>query len=188
MFNDRVTRHMFRQYSGLIGLALATLLAGCAGLPGSVAELSGSVKYRPVVTEQKSIPQVAVTVIHRADGVYQVQVENDLPDAVSLQWSNSAYVNTSGDTVRLIQMKNVDAFPDDPTREQLASPIARGARLKTYFVGESWIDYARRGVMPRPRDVESKAKIYLAFNIKDKRVYWTGDVTFIPDKEGVPVK
>ena len=179
---------MFRRYSGLMGLVLATLLAGCAGLPGSVAELSGSVKYRPVVTEQKSIPQLAVTVIHRAGGVYQVQVDNALPDAISLQWSNSVYVNTSGGAVRLIQMKNVDAFPDDPTLEQLASPIARGARLKTYFVGESWIDYARRGVMPRPRDVESKAKIYLAFNIKDKRVYWTGDVTFIPDKEGVPVK
>ena len=166
---------MFRRYSGLTGLIFAALLAGCAGLLGST-------HYRPVVTEQKSIPHVAVTVIHKADGVYQVQVDNGLPDAISLQWSNSAYVNTGGDAVRLIQMKNMDTFPDDPTMEQIPSPIARGARLKTYFVGESWIDYARRGVMPRPKDIESKAKIYLSFNIKDKRVYWTGDVTFVPVK------
>jgi len=166
---------MLSRYAGLTALLFATLLAGCTGLPGST-------HYRPVVTEQKSILHVAVTVIHKADGVYQVQVVNSLPDTVSLQWNSSAYVNTGGDTTRLIHIPNLDRFPDDTPEEQLPSPIARGARLKTYFVGESWIDYARRGVMPRPRDAENKAKIYLSFNINDKRVYWTGDVTFVPVK------
>lgn len=165
---------MFMRYSGITGLCIASLLAGCAGLPDSV-------HYRPVVTEQKSIPLVAVTVSHRADGIYQVQVHNSLPGTVSLQWNNSAYLNTGGDTTRLIHIPDLDRIPDDTPAEQLPSRIARGARLKTYFVGESWIDYARRGVMPRPRDVESKAKIYLSFNINGKRVYWTGDVTFVPD-------
>jgi len=166
---------MLMRNSGITGLFIVGLLAGCAGL-------SDSTHYRPVVTEQKSIPHVAVTVSHKADGIYQVQVNNSLPETVSLQWNNSAYVNTGGDTTRLIHIQNLDRFPDDAPAEQLPSRIARGARLKTYFVGESWIDYARRGVMPRPRDVENKARIYLSFNINDKRIYWTGDVTFVPDK------
>jgi hypothetical protein len=168
--------HMFMRYSGITGLFIASLLAGCAGLPGSV-------HYRPVVTEQKSIPHVVVTVSHQADGIYQVRVDNGLSQTISLQWNNSAYLNTGGDTTRLIHIPDLDRFPDDTPAEQLPSRIARGARLKTYFVGESWIDYARRGVMPRPKDAENKAKIYLSFNINDKRVYWTGDVTFVPDKQ-----
>lgn len=166
---------MFRRYPGLAGLLLATLLAGCTGL-------FGSVKYHPVVTEQKSIPNVSVVVSYRADGIYQVQVRNHLSASISLLWSSSAYVNTGGDTTRLIHIPNLDRFPDETPAEQLPSPIARGARLETYFVGESWIDFSRRGVTPRPKDIENKAKIYLSFNIRGKRVYWTGDVTFVPDK------
>ena len=151
------------------------LLAGCAGVPGSV-------QYQPLVTEQKSIPQVSVTVSYKEDGIYQVEVDNGLRETISLQWNNSAYLNTGGDTTRLIHIPNLDRFPDETPAEQLPSPIARGARLETYFVGESWIDFSRRGVTPRPKDIENKAKIYLSFNIRGKRVYWTGDVTFVPDK------
>jgi hypothetical protein len=175
MINLTGKGHMLRRYAALTALLFVTLLTGCAGLPDSV-------KYQPHVTAQKTIPELTVTVTYKADGIYLVQVVNSLPDAVSLQWSNSAYVNTGGDTTRLIHIPNLDRFPDETPAEQLPSPIARGARLKTYFVGESWIDYSRRGVSPRPKDSESKAKIYLLFNIRDKRVYWTGEVTFVPEK------
>ena len=92
---------MFRRYRGLAGLFLVTLLAGCAG-----------VKYSPVVTEQKSIPDVSVIVSYQADGIYQVQVVSDLPGMISLLWNSSAYVNTGGDAVRLIHIPDVDNFPD----------------------------------------------------------------------------
>ena len=163
---------MFRRYRGLAGLFLVALLASCAG-----------VKYSPVVTEQKSIPDVSVIVSYQADGIYQVQVVSDLPGMISLLWNSSAYVNTGGDAVRLIHIPDVDNFPDLAPVTQASSTIARGAKFKTYFVGESWIDYARRGVTPRPKDSESKASIYLAFNIKDKKVYWKGEVSFVPVKQ-----
>ena len=166
---------MFRRSPGLAGLLLATLLAGCTGL-------FGSVKYNPVIAEQKSIPHVPVVVSYRADGVYQVQVRNNLPVNIRLLWSSSAYVNTGSDTTRLVHIPNLDNFPADTSAVQIPSLVRRGEIFKTYFVGESWIDYSRRGVSPRPKDSGSKAKIYLLFNIRDKHVYWTGDVTFVPDK------
>lgn len=151
------------------------LLAGCAELPGSV-------QYQPLVTEQKSIPQVSVTVSYKEDGIYQVEVDNDLPGTISLQWNSSTYVNTGGDATQLIHIQNLDNFPANVPKKQIPSPIASGARLNTHFVGESWIDFARRVVSPRPRDAENKARIYLSFNIKGKLVYWTGDVAFVADK------
>jgi hypothetical protein len=166
---------MHRRYPGLAGLILATLLAGCTGL-------FGSGKYHPVVTAQKSIPRVSVIVSYKADGIYQVEVRNNLSASIRLQWSSSAYVNTGGDTVRLIHIANLNSIPADTSVVQTPSVIKRGEKFKTYFAGESWIDYSRRGVSPRPRDSGSKAKIYLSFNIRDKRVYWTGEVTFVPEK------
>lgn len=160
---------MFRRYGGLAGLFFIALLASCA-----------SVKYSPVVTEQKSIPDVSVKVSYQDEGIYQVLVFNDTTDSIFLQWNSSAYVNTGGDAVRLIHIQDVDNFPESTPAEQMPSPLARGTRLKTWFVGESWIDYARRGATPRPKDSESKAGIYLAFNIKGKKVYWKGEVSFVP--------
>lgn len=162
---------MFRSYRGLAGLLVAVLLAGCA-----------SVKYSPVVTEQKSIPDVSVSVSYKADGIYQVQVVSDLPGRINLLWNSSVYVNTGGDAVRLIHIPDVDNFPDVAPVEQTSSNITRGVKLKTFFVGESWIDYSRRGVTPRPRDSENKAGIYLAFDIKGKKIYWKGEVSFVPAK------
>jgi hypothetical protein len=163
---------MFRRYSGLACAILATLLAGCV-----------SVKYSPVVTAQKTIPGVAVKVSYKADGIYQVQVVSNLRGKISLLWNNSAYRNTAGDAVRLIQITDPEHFPDAIPKQQAPSLIARGVNFKTYFVGETWLDFARRGVSPRPKDSEGKAGIYLAFSIKGKKVYWKGEVNFVPVKQ-----
>ncbi|MDH4284973.1 MAG: hypothetical protein OEV35_06605 [Gallionellaceae bacterium] len=160
---------MFRFSAGLSSIVFAALLAGCAG-----------VKYSPMVTEQKSLPDVSVRVSHQADGIYRVQVRNNTSDNITLQWSYSAYVTTGGETIRLINIPDPDHFPEGVPTEQVPSMVVRGGRLTTWFVGESWIDYARRGVMPRPRDSESKAGIYLGFIIKGKKVYWKGEVSFVP--------
>lgn len=149
-------------------LLLVCLLVACAK-PG----------FSPLVTEQKTITDVSVIVTYQDDGIYQVQVDNYLPDTISLQWSHSAYVNTAGDTVRLIHIPDTTHFPDETPGTQAASTIGRGVKFKTNFVGESWIDFSRRGVTPRPKLNENTARLYLAFDINGKRTYWTGEVAFV---------
>lgn len=163
---------MLKRYLSLISLLLFMLLASCA-----------SVQYSQQITEQKTIPQVAVNVSYKEEGIYQVEVANNLPDAIALQWKSSAYVNTNGKTIRLIHIENLDAFPETTPVEQKSVLIAPGVKLKLYFVGESWIDFARRGVTPRPKDTTSTAKIYLAFEIQGKKIYWKGEVNFLPEND-----
>ena len=162
---------LFRRYGYLKWLFIVLLVSGCT-----------SVKYIPRITTQKSIPDVSVIVSYKADGIYQVNVNSKLSGTISLLWNSSAYVNTGGVAVRLIHIPDLDNFPDHAPTEQTPSSIARGVGFISYFVGESWIDYARRGVTPRPKDSENKARIYLAFNIKGKKVYWKGEVIFVPVK------
>lgn len=164
---------IFRRCRSLTGLLSASLLAGCAGI-------FSSEHFLPLVTEQKHIPDVSVIVSHKADGIYQVQVLSKLPGTISLQWNGSVYVNTAGEAVRLIHIPNLDNFPDRAPTAQTPSAISRRVRFNTHFAGESWLDFARRGVTPRPKDKENKARIYLAFEIKGKRVYWKGEVAFLP--------
>jgi hypothetical protein len=137
-----------------------------------------STKFNHVVAEQKAINDVSVKVAYKDDGVYQVEVLSNLPDTINLLWNISAYVNTMGDTTKLIHIPEIEHFPETTPSNQVPSSVERGVMLKTYFVGESWIDFARRGVTPRPKSSEAVAKIYLAFEIKGKRTYWTGDVAF----------
>jgi len=162
---------MLKRYLSLISLLAFILLASCT-----------SVQYSQQIAEQKSIPQVAVKVSYKDDGIYQVEVANNFPHTIALQWNSSAYVNTNGKTIRLIHIESLDAFPETTPVEQKPVLIAPSVRLKMYFVGESWIDFARRGVTPRPKDTTSTAKIYLAFEIQGKKVYWKGEVNFLPEK------
>lgn len=166
---------MFKHKQLLAGLFIASFLAGCAGMMGGE-------KYQPLVVEQKSIPQVSVKVSYKEVGIYQVQVESDVPETISLLWDSSAYLNTSGDTIRLLHMESMDDFPQDTTQLQIPSVIRRGERFRTFFVGESWIDFSRRGVTPRPKDTASTAKIYLAFEMQGKKIYWKGEVSFAPQQ------
>jgi len=138
-----------------------------------------STKFNHVVAEQKTINDVMVKVAYKDDGIYQVEVLSNLPDTINLLWNISAYVNTMGDTTKLIHIPDIDHFPEAAHSNQNPSPVARGVMFKTYFVGESWFDFARRGVTPRPKSSEGVAKLYLAFEIKGKRTYWTGDVAFV---------
>ncbi len=152
-------------------ILLAILLAACAG-PG----------FEPVVTLLKPIDQVQVSVGYQAGAIYQVQIANELPDEISLVWNESVYVNTGGDATRLIHIASPQDLDQAPTPEQKHSAVAAHGRLRTEFVGESWIDYARRGVTPRPLYSDKKAKIYLSFHIHGKQVYWRAEVSFVPRK------
>lgn len=159
---------------------VVALLAGCAELGFNK---KNEVEYEQVVTVLKPIDRVSVVVRYQGGVFYRVQVNNGLPNAISLLWDESAYVNTGGESVRLIRVPDRSNLPDDVHLPQADSPIASGSRLLADFVGESWMTLARRGITPKPKDGFRKARIYLVFNIKGKRVDWQGEIAFVRKKQ-----
>lgn len=155
----------------LAGLLLLSLLAACA-----------APKYEPQVTVRKPVDRLHVYLRLQDNATYQVQVVNESRHVVSLVWNESVYVNTAGDATRLIHVERTADLDHAPTPQQAPSVIGPHGRLQTEFVGESWIDYARRGVMPRPRESDRKAKIYLSFRMKHKQMYWRAEVRFVLKK------
>lgn len=162
----------------VVALGIA-LLAGCAGFPGK----KKTVEYEQVITVLKPIEQVSVTVSYQGGVFYRVQVNNGLPNAISLVWDQSTYVNTGGESVRLIRVPDRDNLPDQPGLPQADSPIAPASQLVADFTGESWMKLARSGTTPKPREGFKKGRIYLVFNIKGKTVDWQGEVAFVPKKK-----
>jgi hypothetical protein len=163
--------------TGVAAVLGVALLAGCAGFPGKK-----TVEYEQVITVLKPIERVSVIVSYQGGVFYRVQVNNGLPYAISLQWDESSYVNTGGESVRLIRIPDRNDLPEQPHLPQADSPIAPGSRLLADFAGESWLKLARRGVTPKPKEGFRKARIYLVFNIKGKTVDWQGEVVFVPKR------
>lgn len=159
-------------------LAVTVMLAGCSGLPKT--------EYEQVVTVLKPIEKVPVTVTFQGGVFYRVKVTNTLPTSISLVWDESVYVNTSGESVRLIRILDRQNLPSNLEARQADSPIAPGSQLQADFAGESWIEFARRGGMPKPKDNFRKARIHLIFNINGRRVDWRGEVAFVPKKQPSP--
>ena len=166
-------------------MCAALLLTACAGLfdlAGKQASLRKE-EYKQQVTVLKPIEGVSVLVSYQGGAIYRVQVNNTLSRVINLVWDESAYVNTHGESIRLIHLPRRGDLARDPPAQQAALPIAPGTQLQTEFIGESWLDSARRGAMPTPKDGLKKARLYLTFNIKGKHVLWRGEVTFsAPDK------
>lgn len=160
-------------------LVVAVMLGGCSGLLNNRKE----VEYEQVVTVLKPIERVPVTVSYQGGVFYRVKVANNLPTSIKLLWDESDYVNTSGESVRLIHIVDRQKLPGNLQSQQADSPIAPGSQLQVDFAGESWIELARRGGTPRPRYSSRKARIYLFFDINGKRVDWRGEVVFVPKKQ-----
>lgn len=157
------------------GLLVATLLCGCAWL----TPLKKEPQYEQIVTVLKPVEKVPITISFEDGKFYRVQVQNTLPTTISLMWDESTYVNTRRESIRVIRIPNRKNLPLHPHRQQADSPIAPGSQLQADFMGESWIDLARSGSVPKPKDNFKKARIYLVFNIKGKRVEWQGEVAFV---------
>lgn len=169
----------FKFYVAVATLAVAVMLAGCSGLPIDRKK----VEYEQVVTVLKPIEKVPITVSFQDGVFYRVKVNNNLPTSINLVWDESVYVNTSGESVRLIRILDRQNLPSKLYLQQADSPIAPGSQLQADFAGESWIEFARRGGIPKPRDSFRKARIHLLFNINGKRVDWRGEVVFMPKKQ-----
>lgn len=168
----------FKSFIVVAMLAVTVMLTGCAGFSNRK-----KVEYEQVVTVLKPIEKVPITVSFEGDMFYRVKVNNTLPVSINLLWDESSYVNTSGESVRLIRILDKQNLPNNLNLQQADSPIAPVSELQADFAGESWIEFARRGGIPKPRDTFRKARIHLLFNINGKRVDWRGEIAFVPKKQ-----
>lgn len=159
-------------------LLVAALLSGCAWFP----QLKKEPEHEHIVAVLKPIEKVPVTVSFEGGMFYHVQVQNTLPTTISLVWDESSYINTRKESVRVVRIPDRKNLPPHPRQKQADSPIAPDSQLQADFMGESWIELARSGGLPKPKDNFKKARIYLVFNIKGKRVDWQGEVTFVAKK------
>lgn len=168
-----------KSYIVMATLAVVVMLAGCSMLSSSRKK----VEYEQIVTVLKPIEKVPITVSFQDGVFYRVKVNNNLPTSIKLMWDESAYVNTSGESVRIIRVLDRKNLPSNLQLRQADSPIAPGSQLQADFAGESWIEFARQGGIPKPKDSFRKARIHLLFNISGKRVDWRGEVAFVPKKQ-----
>lgn len=157
-------------------ICLLALLPACTALAPPPKK---TLEFEHLVTVLKPIEKVPVTISFEDGMFYHVQVQNTLSSAITLVWNESSYVNTRRESVRLIRITDRKNLPSAPYPQQADSPIAPGSQLQADVIGESWIDLARNGGLPKPKDVFRKARIYLQFNIKGKRVDWQGEVSFV---------
>ena len=179
-------------YFAAMSMLAAALLTGCAGLKNIKQQ---NIKNEPVsrqdkkeqefeqvVTVSRPIAGVPILVSYQGGAFYHVEVANTLPTVINLLWDESAYVNTRGESVRILHIAKKTDLPRDPPAQQASPPIAPNSRFQADFIGDIWLDAARSGATPQPNNSLRKARIYLSFNIKGKRVEWQGEIAFIPVK------
>lgn len=167
-------------FRNVISGLFAVLLAGCAAIPAAGEK---EPEYRQVITVLEPVDRVPVIVSYQGGGFYRVQVRNNRPDTIRLVWDESAYVNTGGESIRLIRVPDRNKLPSQPGLPQADSPIAPGSQLLADFVGESWLKLVQGGATPKPKAGFRKARIYLQFDLKGKWSAWRGEVAFVPRKQ-----
>lgn len=176
---------MFKPHLAITAVLVAMLLAGCGMLYQSKESASKKIagEYEQLVTVLKPIEGVPISVSYQGGAIYRVQVNNMLPSVINLMWDESAYVNTKGESIRILHLQNRNDLARNPPAQQTAPPIAPDTQFQAEFIGENWLDLARRGATPQPKDGLRKAKLYLTFNITGKRVEWRGEITFFPPRK-----
>lgn len=170
---------MLKPYLAITGVLAAMLLVGCATFHKKDKEA----EYEQVITVFRPVKSVPIIVSYQGGAFYRVQVNNTLPTAINLVWDESAYVTTTGGAVRILHIQNKNDLPRYPPAQQASSSIPPKSQLQADFTGEDWLDCARRGCTPQPKEGLKNARIYLAFNIKGKRVRWQGEIAFVPPKQ-----
>lgn len=166
---------MLKLYLAISCVLSVALLTGCATLHKAEQE--------QIVTVSKPVKSVPITVSYQGGAFYRVQVKNTLPTAITLVWDESTYVTTTGESVRLLHLHGKDNLPQHAPPLQAPSPIAPHSQFQADFIGDDWLDCAKRDCTPQPKVGLKNARIYLAFNIKGKRVIWQGEVAFVPPKQ-----
>lgn len=159
------------------------LLAGCVWFDKATrGQQPAAGEYAQTITVLKPIGGVPITVTYQGNAVYRVVVRNALPSVITLMWDKSAYVTTQGESIRLLHLPMGRSLREAPA-QQAESPIVPGSQLAADFTGETWLEFSRSGAAPQPKDGTRKARLFLSFSIKGKRVAWHGEIAFMrPDK------
>lgn len=154
-------------------------LAGCAWFDKATRgqQPAAATEYTQTITVLKPIEGVPITVTYQGNAVYRVLVRNALPGGITLMWDKSAYVTTQGETIRLLHLPLGKSLREAPA-QQAESPVAPGSQLAADFTGETWLEYSRSGAAPQPKDSTRKARLFLSFSSKGKRVAWHGEIAF----------
>ncbi len=166
------------------GLAVyvSVSLAGCAWFGQNArnpfASQPSAAEYTQIITVLKPIEGMPITITYQGNAVYRVLVKNTRPGVVNLMWDQSAYVTTQGESIRLLHLPGWGRTLHEPPAQQAESPIAPGAELDADFTGETWLEFSRSGNPPQPKDSSKKARLFLSFKIKGKRVAWHGEIAF----------
>jgi len=170
---------MLRSYLAITGVLAAMLLVGCATFHKKDKEA----EYEQVITVFRPVKSVPIIVSYQGGAIYRVQVNNNLKTAINLEWDESTYATTTKESIRLLHIQNRNDLPQHPPAQQAPSSIPPNSQFKADFTGDDWLDCAKRGCTPQPRNGIKNARIYLAFNIKGKRVRWQGEIAFVPPKQ-----
>lgn len=160
-------------------LCASALLTGCAWFDKTIRgqQSTAATEYTQTITVLKPIEGVPITVTYQGNAVYRVLARNALPGVITLMWDKSAYVTTQGESIRLLHLPMGRSLREAPA-QQAESPIAPGSQLVANFTGEIWLEYTRSGAAPQPKDSTRKARLFLSFSNKGKRVAWHGEIAF----------
>ncbi|MDH4284011.1 MAG: hypothetical protein OEV35_01700 [Gallionellaceae bacterium] len=161
-------------------LAGMLLTGGCSLLSGLKPRPEPKPEFAQVITVAKPVKSVPITVSYLGGALYRVQVSNNLQSEIKLMWDQSTYATTTKESVRLFHVQDKNNLPQHPPGQQPPSSIPPNSQFQADFTGDDWLACIRAGCSPQPRNDAKGARIYLAFNIKGKKVKWQGEVTFIP--------
>jgi len=159
------------------------LIGGCSSLPGLEPKPEPKPEYAQVITVAKPVKGVPITVSYLGGAIYRVQISNNLQNEIKLMWDESTYATTTKESVRLFHVQDKNNLPQYPPGQQTPSSIPPNSQFQADFTGDDWLACVRAGCSPQPRDDAKGARIYLAFNIKGKKVKWQGEVAFVPPKK-----
>lgn len=166
---------MIKSLVTFVCILLVTLLTGCATLRQP--------DHDQTITVSNPIKDVPITVSYQGGVFYRLEISNTLPSTINLLWDESAYVTTTGESVRILHLTDKNDLPKSVPAQQASTSIPSNSKFEADFTGDEWLDCARRNCTPHPKNSVKKAGISLAFKIKGKRVRWQGEVTFAPPRQ-----
>jgi len=139
----------------------------------TVCGLLGCTTYRASVSTTTEVRGLDVDLKRGNGAFWRVIAHNRTSRPAALLWDESAYVNTAGNSMRLISGNTRRIHTG---QEQADSPIPPGATLNKSFVGEAYVEHPniRRGV----GDPNSPARIILVFKLGDSKQTYEASITF----------
>jgi len=149
-----------------IGVVLLSIIAGCT-TPG--------INYNQPVTEVRSVPDISVQLSYIGGKFWHAKIKNNSNATAKLIWDESSYVNSKGNSTRLIRGITHKL---DSVKAQPASPISPGALFAESFTSKSFV--AEESAKFVGFSSTSQGRIYISFEVDGNEYKWEGFVVFTP--------